>query len=289
MAASQMPTGLARRGRRLSDQETEQRMLRAAVRMVSSAGLTVSLDHISLEDLIRAAGVSRSTVYRRWPHKDLFFSDLVKDLARTATPSVVAEEVALIGEVFAERADWLDSPALRQGLVAELFRRLSLLDFQMLSGSAEWRTYLALQATFMSLADDELRAQVQSALAESEREHLGRVAGAWEQLAGLLGYRLRPELGTTFGDLAALLNATMRGLVIMAQSVPELGQQRTAARPLPVAATAEWSLPALGLASIASAFIEPDPGIEWDQGRIASVRQALRSLTQRSRGEGSGP
>jgi hypothetical protein len=45
----------------------------------------------------------------------------------------------------------------------------------------------------MSLADDELRAQVQAPLAESEREHLGRVTSAWEQLAGLLGYRLRPE------------------------------------------------------------------------------------------------
>ena len=88
---------------------------------------------------------------------------------------------------------------------------MSLLDFQTLSGSAEWRTYVALHATFMSLAYDELRAQVQAALAESEREHLSRVASAWEQLAGLLGYRLRPELGTTFGDLAALLDATMRG------------------------------------------------------------------------------
>jgi AcrR family transcriptional regulator len=280
MAASQVPTGLARRGRRLSDQETEQRMLRAAARMISSAGLTVSLDHISLEDVIRTADVSRSTVYRRWPHKDLFFSDLVKELARTATPTILADEVALIREVFAERTDWLESATLRQGLVAELFRRLSLLDFQTLSGSAEWRTYVALHATFMSLADDELRAQVQAALAESEREHLIRVASAWEQLAGLLGYRLRPDLGATFGDLAALLNATMRGLVIMAQSMPELGEQRAAARPVAIAAPADWSLPALGLASMAWAFIEPDPDVEWSQERIVRVTQALTTLAQ---------
>jgi AcrR family transcriptional regulator len=283
MAASQAPTGLARRGRRLSDQETEQRMLRAAARMASSAGLTVSLDHISLEDVIRAAGVSRSTVYRRWPHKDLFFSDLVMELARTATPTLVAEEVALIREIFAERSDWLDSAALRQGLVAELFRRLSLLDFQTLSGSAKWRTYIALHATFMSLADEELKRQVQAALAQSEREHLGRVARSWEHLADLLGYRLRPELGTTFIDLAALLNATMRGLVIMAQSMPELGHQRAAARPLGVAAAADWSLPALGMASVAWSFIEPDPGVEWDQDRIGRVRQALAALVQPAR------
>ena len=282
MAASQAPTGLARRGRRLTDQETEQRMLRAAVHLVSNTGLTVSLDHISLEDLIRAAGVSRSTVYRRWPHKDLFFSDLVKELARTATPSILADEVALIREIFAERADWLDSAAQRQGLVAELFRRLALLDFQVLSGSAEWRTYVALNATFMSLADDELRSQVQAALAESEREHLARVASAWQQLAGLLGYRLRPGLGMAFGDLAALLNATMRGLVIMTQSMPELSQQRTSTGPLAGATAADWSLSALGLAGVASAFIEPDPDVEWDRERIASVRQALAALGKAS-------
>jgi AcrR family transcriptional regulator len=278
MAASQAPTGLARRGRRLSDQETEQRMLQSAVHMVSSAGLTVSLDHISLEDVIRSADVSRSTVYRRWPHKDLFFSDLVKELARTATPSILADEVALLTEIFEERDDWLHSAAQRQGFVAELFRRLALLDFQMLSASAQWRTYIALNATFMSLADDQLRNQVQAALADSEREHLARVARAWELLTGLLGYRLRPELGTSFGDLAALLNATMRGLVIMASSMPELSEHRTSTGPLTGTATGDWSLPALGLAGVASAFIEPDPDVEWDSDRIASVRQAVATL-----------
>jgi hypothetical protein len=56
-------------------------MLKAAVAMVNRTGLTVSLDHISFEDVIRDADVSCSAVYRRWPYKDLFFSDLVKELA----------------------------------------------------------------------------------------------------------------------------------------------------------------------------------------------------------------
>jgi hypothetical protein len=29
-------------------------------------------EHISFEDVIREADVSRSSAYRRWPHKDLF-------------------------------------------------------------------------------------------------------------------------------------------------------------------------------------------------------------------------
>jgi AcrR family transcriptional regulator len=64
-------------------------MLVAALAMVSSTGLTVSLEHISFEDVIRDAGVSRSAVYRRWPYKGLFFSDLLRQLATAAGAGVL--------------------------------------------------------------------------------------------------------------------------------------------------------------------------------------------------------
>ena len=272
------PTGLARRGRRLSDQETERRMLQAAVAMVSSTGLTVSLDHISFEDIIRDAGVSRSAVYRRWPYKDLFFSDLVQQLARDATPTIVADELALMRQIAAARPDWLETPELRHRLLLELFRQLSLLDFQTMLGSPGWRTYIALHATFMSLADGALRDQVQSALAQSEQAHNARIAQAWRQLTALFGYRLRPGSGITFETLATLLSATMRGLVVMALSSPEVAEQRIEASPFGASAQGEWSLAALGLGGIASAFLEPDPAVEWDAERIAAARQALAAL-----------
>jgi|SRR5580700_363951 AcrR family transcriptional regulator len=278
MTHPQAPTGLARRGRRLSDQETEQRMLSAARSMLAGSGLTVSLDHISFEDVIRAADVSRSTVYRRWPYKDLFFSDLVKDLARTATPTLLAGELALVRQIVADHASWLETPGQRHSLIVELFRQLSMLDFHALAGSAEWRTYIALHATYLSLADDGLRGEVRAALAESERDHVARVAAAWELLTHLFGYRLRPETGSTFEDLAALLDATMRGLVIAAMSMPDRAERQTRATPFGAASEAGWSLPALGLASIASAFIEPDPDVQWDADRLARVRQTLTTL-----------
>jgi AcrR family transcriptional regulator len=278
-SSSRARTGLARRGRRLSDRETEQRMLQAAAAMVSRTGLTVSLEHISFEDVIRDAGVSRSAVYRRWPYKDLFFSDLVKQLAQKATPRIVSEELGLIKRVAVEHTDWLETPQLRHRLVVELLRRLSELDFQTLYGSPEWRTYLALHATFLSIADEELRGQVQAALARSEHDHIARVASAWQRLVGLIGYRLRPELGATFETAATLVDGAMRGLVITALSTPEVATYRAMARPLGAATTDEWSLPGLALASMALAFLEPDPAVEWDAERIASVRRALAGLT----------
>lgn len=91
-APERAATGLARRRRRLSDAETAARMLAAGAELVGRTGLTVSLEHLSLEDLIHAAGVARSAVYRRWPYKDLFFADLLRELAEELSlPPVLAD------------------------------------------------------------------------------------------------------------------------------------------------------------------------------------------------------
>jgi hypothetical protein len=132
-----------------------------------------------------------------------------------------------------------------------------------------------LHATVASLAPGELHDQVQEALAQSEQIRTARIAASWEQLTGLFGYRLRPELGVSFKTMATLLNASMRGLVITALSTPDVATQRVEASPFGAASNEEWSLAAIGIASIASAFLEPDPDIEWDDERVANVRQTL--------------
>ena len=43
-----------------------------------------------------------------------------------------------------------------------------------------------------------------------------------------------------------------------------------------------WTLVvALGVASIAMAFLEPDPTIDWDEERISNVRHLLKSEHRR--------
>jgi AcrR family transcriptional regulator len=273
---AQAPTGLGRRGRRLPDEELQRRMLRAAVGMVHRAGLTVSLDHISFEDVIRDADVSRSAVYRRWPYKDLFFGDLIEELAKEgAPPGIVEAEYALIRQVVTGFPGELDTPGQRHELLTELFRRLGLLDFQALAGSAEWQTYVALQAAFNSIADGERRERIRGALAASEQERHARVAAAWALLADLFGYRIRTETGATFRSLVTLVDAILRGLIIMAQPTPEIAESRISASPFGATTAQEWSLAALGAGSVAAAFLEPDPEVVWDDGRVARIRQVL--------------
>lgn len=274
------PTGVVRRRRRLSDEQTEQRMLQAALAMVNDAGLTVSLDHISFEDVIRDAGVSRSAVYRRWPYKDLFFSDLLKELARGSSPAIAGDNLEAsrsIRRIILDHLDWLKEPELRRALVAEVLRQGVLSEFEIFQESAAWRTYFALHATFLSLSDGDLRNDVRSALTTSEQDLTTRMAAAYEWIAGLIGLRLRPELDASFETVVNLANAVIRGLVIMAPSSPDIATQRIRANPFGAPEPAEWSRPALGVAGIVLTFLESDPAVEWDDKRMAQVRQSLES------------
>ena len=263
------------RAGRLSEHETEQRMFDAARDAVVRGGLTVSLEHISLEELIREAGVSHNAVYRRWPERDLFLGDLVKELARDAVPSIDDQEIEAIERLIAERVDQLETPEDRDGLVAELIREIALMHFEMLYQSTRWSTYLALNAACLSITDDETRSEVRFALAQSEQAHIRAVAKVLEVLAGLVGYRLRPETAASFETLATLNTAALHGLITMAISDPTLATQCLQAAPFWPNDGAEWSLPAMALASNVSALLEPDPETDWRAERATALREVV--------------
>jgi hypothetical protein len=176
-----------------------------------------------------------------------------------------------------EHLDWLKTPELSHQLAVELVRRGAQLDFDVMYGSTEWRTYLASHATFLSLADGDLRDQVQTALARSEQAFIARIASGWELFAGLLGYRLRAESNADYETIARLLSATIRGLIIVALSTPDIAMTRNRASLFGATDAADWSLAATGIAAIALAFLEPDPTIEWDDERLRQLRQALET------------
>ncbi|WP_202862540.1 TetR/AcrR family transcriptional regulator [Antricoccus suffuscus] len=269
-------SGFGRRRQRLSDAETEQRMLRSAADAVAATGLTVSLDHIRLEDVIRDAGVSRSTVYRRWPNKDLFLGDLLLDLARANAPKSATgskEITELVRRSVLARLDAIRSPIDRLQLAAELVRDTGQQDFQHINESREWRTYLALTVTFIGLPPGDLRDQIQEVLAESERAFTARIAASHRTIADLLGLRLRAGIDVTFETVGHLANAMMRGLIVKALATPSIATERVAGDLY--GATGDWSLASLGLISVVMTYLEPDPDVTWDDKRVTQLRQQL--------------
>jgi AcrR family transcriptional regulator len=257
---------------RISDQETERRMLATAAEAVAVAGLAVSLDHIRLEDVIREAGVSRSAVYRRWPSKDAFLGDLLLELARGQAPMAAlgtAEANAAVRRVLIERLDDLGTLEGRRHAVAAVVHETADQEFRRITTSPQWRTYLALTATFVGLPEGELRDQVGEALATSERTFAEGIARSHDAVARLLGLRAT-QIGIE--DVAHLVNAQMRGMVVKALVQPELAERSSRVALAGVDET--WSLVAVGVAALVLAFLEPDPDVDCD---VARLREALRN------------
>ena len=264
---------------RLSQDATAARMLAAAVQQVNTTGLTVGLGHLSFEAVIEQADVSRTAAYRRWPTKEQFLADLVRELARAVTPQEVVRDASwsLITDLVLADAGDLADPERRLGLVTELVRRAADRDFQVMYASPEWRTYLALNATFASFGD----AEVQTALGVAQRRFIDGIVAGWSQLAALFGFRLRPG-PVGYDALAAMVSASVRGLLLMALADPEIATRRVIADPAGTG-SAEWSLAALSCAGIAATFVEPDPDFVWDADAAQALRAAMASAASEQR------
>ena len=274
----QSPTG-ARRRTRLNDAETERRMLDAALSLMGERGMSVSLEHLSLEEVIRAAGVSRTSAYRRWPYKDLFLSDLLLELARGNDLGEVSLPMAdAVSALLAGRSAELHTQAGRRDFGVELLRTASQSDLERISASAHFRTYIALRATFLGLPDGELRGEIGAALTETEHRFTMSRAQIFAETAGLLGYRLAPPLTGPGGFelVARAVGATMTGMVVASLADPDLVTATRTLRAFGATRSAEWSTPAFVLTGIVVAHLEPDPEVHWDNFRVQHLGAVLR-------------
>ncbi len=272
---------LRRPGRRsrLSDAETERRMLAAGARAIAEHGLSLSLEHLSMEELIAEAAVSRTSSYRRWPTKDLFAADLLLHVARDTR---LADDLT----PYLEAASALDPDLLagivhdqgRRDLCVELMRIITSADFGHALASASWRGFVTLRAAHGGLPDGEVRARVAEALGATERGFQVRRAEALGAAASLMGYRLRDARSIDWSDLALLTSASFTGLLVQAYSDPDAVLGETDRAAFGSSRTARWSAAALSSANLFFAATEPDPDVIWDEARLAATVEALADL-----------
>ena len=271
-------SALTKRRGRVADPDTSDRMLATAVALINDAGLTVSLDHLSYEQIIEKSGVSRTTAYRRWPYKGDFFGDVLRELAKGTGPAVTGSDrtsVAMADDVLREKYIWLRDPDLRIALAGEVLRRTALAEFDAFRTSAEWATYSALQATFLSLPPNDLRADVEASLRATEDGLVNRIAATYEAFAKRIGLRVRTDTDANFHSIATLASATVRGLILMSPTNPEIDSRRFLANPFGAPEAAEWTMPALGLATMVLSFLETDPDVHWGDHAIEKLRKEI--------------
>lgn len=159
-----------RRGR-IGEAAVRERMLHAGAAQVARSGLTVSLAHLRYEDVIREAGVPRSAGYRAWSSKEAFFDDLVIEIAGESWAGTAAfgpEVVDRALQVLLSHIDELATPEGRRAAWIDVARTAARANVEAMGHRQEWRTYIAIQATILSLPDGDLRRRVEEALRRSE-------------------------------------------------------------------------------------------------------------------------
>jgi AcrR family transcriptional regulator len=259
------------------------RLLNTAVAQIERQGMSVSLEHISLERVIAESGVSRASAYRHFANKAQFLTEVLTTVVRSTrlegeTPAQVEELLGLL----TQHPDWLATEQGRRDLAVEGLRLTARADFERIASSPQWRTYIALHATCRGLPEGELRTHVLGALLETETDFTAHRAGVYARLASLLGYRLVEPLSAPEGFLvmADAAGALLTGLVVRAPSPQGHDPATVNLAAHGSTETGEWTWPAYHLAGLVLAHLEPDPGIIWDEAQRARAVTLLDEMLE---------
>lgn len=204
--------GQAGPSRNLPMEELKDLLLDKAVEMLGPTGLTVSLEHLNLEELIRAAGVPRSSVYRAFGNKEAFFLQLMIKLVEPTETSGAAYDpgTAEVAQATAMKyQDRLGNASGQRAVAREMVRLAAKRNFDAICASVTWKTYIALSATLDSL-EPSSRAPLLEALSKAESSFIEKMSHLYEQLMPIVGLTFRD--GFTSRHLAAAGAAIVEGL-----------------------------------------------------------------------------
>lgn len=188
-------------------------MLEVAVARVKAEGLQLDYANIELEDLIRAAGVPRSTVFRIWPDRAAFVADLVRALFE-ADPGFETgfddETLGFIEHAVTDSAEAASSPEEQQTALRDVLRVAVAHNMASVEDTVAWRVYRTISAVLSSgdavQGGEDIRAQ----LAEIVERYLERMAETYRALNAAFGLRMRAGLGER--DLALAIMAMIDGM-----------------------------------------------------------------------------
>lgn len=250
--------------RRLTEAETRQRMFDAAARRIHRDGLSATFDQLGFEDIIVEAGVSRSTVYRRWPNRDSFYSDLLRVLVadpiaggwfRYLPPGTIDGAPAPIGV----GPEGLATAEARRALLVELTRERVDEFVRLVAGTPVLRTFSSLRAIVRS-SEDGVAAEGEAFLRRGHEEYLRRVCQIWTPVLDQLGFR--PVPGVTLLQVATLAVVVLRGYLEFEGLLPPDATHVERCDPFGTGRVADWTIVSRGYVAALLGLLEPvpDPG-----------------------------
>ncbi|MHA0290196.1 hypothetical protein ACXYX3_27650 (plasmid) [Mycobacterium sp. C3-094] len=237
-------------------------MLQTAVSILTkTGGLTVSLAHLNMEELIRIADVPRSSVYREWKTKEAFYVDLMEKMVEPTEEQGAAWDRATLDVAFdvVERyKDRLETEAGKKSVLVEAVRQAAYQNFKAVSESLSWRTSTALAASLPALEEAD-RQRLLNALRSAESRFIERMSEFYEEVMPIFGLRMKEPYDTP--TFAALASSIIEGLVGRRLTNPEL-VDRPILLPGVDGEPVEWHLSSVGFLAVLNLIVEPIPAID---------------------------
>jgi AcrR family transcriptional regulator len=207
------------RSKRLSKGELREQVLRAGTALLGEGGVTVSLHHLNMEELIRRVGVPRSSAFAAFGGKEELLTDLMvrllqpedggtaglfPDTARVATETITRHAHRM------RRADGSRDPEGTHAVIREAVRVTLRQNVEETMASTQWQTFLALAATVPSLPPGR-RERVADALRLAEAQFREGMTDFYAAAFELMG--LRPRPGVQWHHVVTAGAAIVEGVV----------------------------------------------------------------------------
>lgn len=263
-----------RRRSRIRASEVRRRVLDVAMERVEGIGLTIGFEHIVMDDLIREAGVPRSSTYRLWDSKDAFVTELLIEIAKETSNKLADDETLALSErILYANVDRLATPEDRAKVMYEVIRVALEHNYRAVIDSVAWQSYVGLSATLLSHLDWAAREEIEQALRAGSAEFVERMAEFHRQFSTVLGYRLKPEWDGDYRPYATVISAVVEGLGLRHLGNPTVVDAVYRGPATITSDDPEWALPALTLLAVLERFLELDPDYDAE-ATMAALREA---------------
>ncbi|KZX21561.1 TetR/AcrR family transcriptional regulator [Rathayibacter tanaceti] len=252
MSDEPLAAGPPGRSARLTREQVRTRLLDAALSVVRAEGLRVGVGHLPLEEVIRAAGVPRSTVYRIWPTRQSFYDELIAAIPERVLATRLDQPSLTAGDSYLHRhlADTPSAEQRRRTLVASVTVAVDA-NVENVFASQHWRNFVALAGAVDS-HEEPARTAIHEALRARQLHFIDNMAKYYAHTLAEAGLRLRP--GLSHAALASAISALVEGLCIARIAAPEL-----VTGPVDPAEPASPSLAVTSVLVLIDGFAEPVP------------------------------
>jgi AcrR family transcriptional regulator len=248
---------------RIRASEVRRRVLDAALERVEGIGLTIGFEHIVMDDLIREAGVPRSSTYRLWDSKESFIADLLIEIAAETSNKLADDETLAISErILFDNIERLASQHERERVMYEVIRVALEHNYRAVIASLPWQSYVGLSATLLSQMDSYPREEIEQALRAGSDDFIDRMAEFHKWFSSILGYRIKPEWNGDYRPYAVVISAVVEGLGLRHLGNPGLVDAAYRGPATITSDDPEWALPAIALVAILERFLEHDPNYD---------------------------